>query len=478
VVTQAQNTPASVTAEALTFPVDYNDGTAVDPPSWAKFTKQAQITQFLAAHSTSNFKHLQAVIEATPDLVNHEITINLAAGVHRPRTGQPGYSAWAIKKTLGAKFIVNGSLPSAWTAEVGLGSLPVDSYQAGSGDPWLDFSSSNPGIFTGMDLKGLYVVLSTGQTAVIHDHTDDRLFVLSAISPSPVGGTAKVAHPSTILRDSLDDINYEYYYALEVSCVTTDPFGADIDISNIRFQQPVLNVVLIIEDGITRFTRTEVDCITYPTSGYGVLSENPGWFSYFTDCSILGTPSTSVGIYEVEGTIQIFRTFMRGFGTLVWAGHCSYSAAGTVMYDSSIGILADSTIIELYDYGWGSKINEMRGITGQAINLDSSRFNNAYTYFYCNFKNCTGPLFRFGSNCVLNMPAMYSVGLTNSGGNTDVGFELVGADSTLRLTSGANGATGTLGDVRMSDGEILSYSTILTQGPFTDTNLNLVQKTS
>ena len=53
------------TFEALTFPVDYNDPTAVDPPTSMVFTRQAEITAFLAGAGTSNFKHLQAAWNRT-----------------------------------------------------------------------------------------------------------------------------------------------------------------------------------------------------------------------------------------------------------------------------------------------------------------------------------------------------------------------------------------------------------------------------
>lgn len=199
----------SITREALTIPVDYASAATI--PAGTVLDSQHAVDSLLATLGASSFKYLQDVLDATPRFIAHAITINLAAGVHRPRAADSGADGvWKVQQRVSpqpysetnARITIKGAASSLWTPIVA--AQTVTAQQTGSNDPYVDFAGTP---FVAGAHKGHFAVLSTGQVAVIHDNSTSRLYLLPAISPALMNGvsTVTVARPSTILRNSIDD---------------------------------------------------------------------------------------------------------------------------------------------------------------------------------------------------------------------------------------------------------------------------------
>jgi hypothetical protein len=504
VVSQIANTPALVTTEALTFNVDYNDVTAVDPPSWAVFSTQAQITQFLAAYSTTNFKHVQACIDATPQEWQHKVTINIAAGIHRPKTVDLTLAAWDINKKLrgGGLLDISGPPLSTWPpVHVSLLNLVVDAYSNANREPYVDFSSSNPGIFIGKDVEGMWLVLSTGQAAVISSHTNDRAYLNSALSPVPVPGTttATVAKPSAILRNSLDDSTTASWACVSMSLDDGHEDATQYSkIWNIVFENEgddASSMLYMLGSG-GGFVDIGYVLFDAKTRGdhalYGAVDVGGG-YSELAICSGIGNVNsrTPVNISN-NAWFWLFESHFRDFGRGISAAGAGLLGCLGLTLNNIPSILPGDLPVAIYILNSGYDFFDWNYVKNKIKNVGAGRTGlylegasqlrrwgvdtgGAPQALY--FENCAGPCVTIGNGVPHDQSKYPGTGYKDDGGNTDVGIALVGSNSTVRIATGTDVA-GTLGDVRMADGDILSYSTILTQGPFTDTNLNLVQKVS
>jgi hypothetical protein len=500
---QSSIKPATVTKEALTFNVDYNDPTAAIVPSKATFCTQAAITQFLAAKGTSNFKYVQDCIDATPQEWQHKVTINLAAGVHRPKTVDLTLAAWDINKKLrGAGLLdISGPSPSAWPPVDGtLLNLVVDAYSNAGLEPYVDFSSSNPGIFTGKDVEGMWLILSTGQAAVISSHTNDRAYLNSMLSPVPVPGTttATVAKPSAILRNSIDDSttaswacvslslddgHEDIYQWCKVWNIVLENEGDDAS-TIISINSPILagfiDMSYVLFDAKTRGNHNLYGCI-----------DVGGGLCEIVYCSGIGNVNSRTPITVGGGAwFWVLESYFRDFGRGIWLNSAgSFGCLGITLNNIPSILPGDlpATIYILnsgYDFfDWSYAKNKIKNVGAgrTGVYLDGASqirrwgadTGGAPQGLY--FENCAGPCVTIGNGVPLDHSKYPGTGYKDDGGNTNVGIALVGSNSTVRLATGTDVA-GTLGAVRMADGDIWNYTDISAQGPITDISGNLVTK--
>ena len=483
------------TQEALNFPVDYNDAGSVDPVADTVFTTQAQIDTYLAEQGATNFKHLMAVWEAIPQLVAHTVTLTLAAGVHRPRVGESfdGQStvAWPLraKQTTTGAIHVKGS--STFTALAGLSALSITGVQTASGDPYLDFAGTP---FAGLDLRGLLVELSTGQINVIHDHTDSRLRLTGNLSPDPTGGTCSVVRPGTELRNSFDDVSTAY-----------STFGLQVSVrGNNNGVTPTAGVPSVLQ------TKVLIDrCwINQFNTGFawGLRAENDSTAHVFESLIDYTEVQATYGITPqgrpfqvgVRGTLVVWSVGVRGpIGSSVDDTYCGQDGtlqlrqsvlyggtegvnvqdgrlqiiASVIAQKSSYGVLAElGTSLGLFSFtGYYS---EFRDIGGPALDLRSNSIFFDSSFEALSVKDCAKGIL-IGTGVVIDEST--SLGFKDGGGNADVGFEFTGIGALIALSSGTD-ITGTNGDVRMADGTIYSYATIVATGPITDTDGNFIKK--
>lgn len=464
----------------MTFSVDYNDGAAVDPPAGTVFRTQQEVDDFLSSEGATNFKHLMGVYDTLPKFVLHNITFELAAGVHRPRSGQSGNTAWPLtgKQLIGGTVSINGGDFSSFVVDAG--PFTVTAYQQDNDDPYLDFSGTP---FAGQDYKGLFVRLSTGQVAVIHDHTDSRLNTVEQLSPNPVGATAEIVRPGTILRNSFDDVSRAYSSS-----------AIDVDFESTAF---ALNFFQRLQ--VDGFSPNFRDTIVLETAI--IVPLYMLWDHQYQDDNFGISSFSGVRPLQVNGLCIAIDSAMRGNGTgdspvLVTGTGANLSLQHFTAYnfpDQPSAQLESSLFlyntvfdtVDTVDISERSKLvaqdvfpgkpSTIRNISGVGLDLSDRSFIDAFTFTLW-FENITGSCVTIGTLCVLDMTSA-TLGFQDGGGNSDVGVELIGSRATVFLDSNTN-VTGSNGDFKFSDGDIKAYTELETSGPFTDSGLNLVSKAS
>lgn len=496
------NTGTLLTATTLTYPIDYNlVGAALVPPGTI-FTEQGDIDAYLLANSTTAFKYVMDCWDATPRILAHNVTFTLAAGIHRARPTDPLTAVFNLvgKFSVGGVFTLQGALSSTWDPVAG--PFTVASVTSAP-DPSITFSGTP---FTGMNLRGLHVVLSTGQVGVIHDHNNSTLFVTANLSPSPVGGTGTIARPSTILRNSDNDIVHR----------TTSPTlrlgiggsGGTHVCQDLRIDtfsgSSAAWAVLLVDRGMSVFLSRVLNDYDIQLSAFGrvpdgrtvqlngvdqvistslvavkapstsgeindfIFANNPGNQAFLSDTVAYNPRSTnhpSISMISAQGgQVQLNKT------VLDWLVNTSL---GNGIVDIGNGVLA--SFFDGFGLGTFSALRSgARGLVLRSGSLVRDDRNDTAI----KFRNITGAaavLFD-GAACNLSL-ADGAHGFKDDGGNTGVGFDVIGPHARLKLSSGTTVA-GTLGAVRMSTGAIETYPDILADGPVTDTAFNYVQKVS
>jgi hypothetical protein len=482
-VQQSSIKPSPTTKEDLTFLVDYNDPTAVDPPVTAMFCTQAAITQFLTVKGTTAFKHLTAVFKAFPDDIKHNVTINVAAGVHRPRVGEPTYHGWVMPKKVvveGKSLIITGTAPSTWTPfDISLVGLTITGLSTpNSEDPWVDVSGTP---FTGFDLRGSYVVFDTGQAVVIHKHTNSRLYIMQDAGPTPTT-ISRVARPSTILRNSFDDLTTAYTSPAHLS---SDPGietnGGAIELRDMTIQScGGYNFSYDIGiGGITRVLYDMVNPFPYGTNGWTFGSPV---FVSLTSCSWIGPVGGGNGLaLWGAGGAALFYSYMYGVAYGVWCDFNSAIVLYSVVFDNGMvaATVEYASQLQAAVFFTDGKRTEVRNTAFAAdvacFIMNTGSYIRSDVGLSCIFTNNAVPALRLDSGATfINIGGYAPTTLIDGGGNTDVGIEMRGPNSGLTVDSRCD-VTGTLGDIRMADGDIWSYDDIKALGPIDDPSGNIVK---
>lgn len=192
----------------LSFPIDYDNGT--DPVAGTIFQSQTEIDDYLTANSITHFKHIQACWEAVPVHILHTVSLQCAAGVHRPRNPETLANAWNLSSYAGFPKVfhpgcsvrINGEAFNVGNWQELVSSQNVVSFSNASEDPQATVSGTP---FTPGALKGYFVNFDSSPNLVyvIHDNTADTLYLCDNVPGSPTNLT--VVAPATTLRNSYDD---------------------------------------------------------------------------------------------------------------------------------------------------------------------------------------------------------------------------------------------------------------------------------
>jgi hypothetical protein len=481
------------TFEALTFPVDYNDVTAVDPPANMVFTRQAEITAFLAGSGTSNFKHLQAAWNSTPVIVRHDLTFNLAAGVHRPRNPESNSYAFNFVGRLiisGVKVYVQGSQGSNYRVDVA--STAISSVNNVPGDPYVEFVGTP---FTGLDLRGYFVVFDTAQVAVIHKNTDSRLYLCSDASPAPT--SAFVGRPSTVLRNSYSDTSaakssgsvqvnpcdaYGTASFVYLYDVAIESFNSYWDLYVFKMACRTARVLIdhagVIDDfGVTLSNIRPVQTIH-------LLSRLYFEYSSIRGCGMAATPGgsyTGVMYFGYTENSALRQSYVGSIsGISLTSGANVFSNRTVVDSPLSYGFQLEGNNCSLWNQDRASTYNGkamvIRNCPGTGISIARGGIFGSNAWNRWMFDGVVGPCISFIDNSKM-IEDYYTDGVFANEGVpcSNVGIEFVGMQSLAHLFAAAT-VTGALGDVRMSDGEIWSYADILAAGPIRDELGNVVRK--
>lgn len=481
------------TLEAMVIPVDFNDGSAIDPPSDEILDSQSVIDNLLADAGATNFKHIRLVINALPRTIAHEVLINCAAGVHRP---DPTAAATFVGFTLdvfhefdGGQIAVQGAAPSTWTALAGLSGLTIDAKSAPTaiGSCFLDFSTSHPAVFAGLDLRGLHVTTDTGDVIVIHDHTNDVLEVVH--NPMASAATATVARPSTVFRSSDTDVpNFTYFGCFSIAWAgfqggftfTGNGFG-EVAFNDCRFDtwststasQAISSSGVLV--GVTRcLVDYEVQLADFgvPPQGRAFQCSGPSEASFsgagitLNDTGVKSTPgsgSTFESLFASSGSgAGLDGSVIYGIrrGVIVERGGNFFMQNGVIRKTGDTGgrsiLLSACSHFFAQTFSFNSGIRN--SIFDRSVHIDGAYQDNVgrFTLSIGDMVGTPGILC-LGDVRVDNFSA--GIGhFLDLGGNTDVGIEVAGSFNLLKLSAGTT-VTGTIGDVRF-EGVITAYGAL------------------
>jgi hypothetical protein len=439
-------------------------------------------------------KHLRLWWNALPLEIKHTIQFTCVSGVHRPDPAAAN-AGWIFDKKVmaGGQMEIVGALPSTWVALAGLATLTVDS-QSGptSLAPFLDFSTSHSGVFSGLDLRGLHCVSAEGQVFTIHDHTNDRLFTTK--NASPTATTISVARPSTSFRASLDDVAAPYasgcfIATLEGSPTETYPFGfGELFIRNILFEPfsggssgysvavGVTGPISInIEQCLRDFTEEQILFSRVPNGrvfqvSSGQDTELAGGIN-ITLCGVRSTPGAGGADEPVvcfsPVRVGIQDTIIYGcrdnlffsIGTKLLVGNMVIRKCGDL---TNSALEAESSEISFREYttffhGCGNIITDERVILRNCKQLIS--WAGMHLQIGDQIAGTNGGLVLEGGTKLDSSQSTANGGIRDLGGNlNDVGIQLIGArnDLLLRIT---DDLTGVVNDVE-SDGATFAYGDI------------------
>lgn len=503
------------TRSDMVIPVDYNDAGAIDPGPDDVFWSQLSVDQFLAQNGATNFKHINSVINALPLNINHSVTLNLAKGIHRPRPEDGGDYVTAgieLNKNLNADFIFQGAAPSEWDpVDPTLVDLDVDGAQVGSDDPWLDFSTTNPGVFAGFDLKGMGVVLSTGQVVFIHDHDDEKLYVLQELSPSPIGETVTIATPSTVFKNAdPGDLDYVCWYDMTVTVPRGMHKTGYVRVNDVTFLKFKNYNGITVNSAKFWGNRLLVDAKTHDANGSAIVAYNGATAVVYPGSLLAKAPAfdpqdealsiSDSGLYAYgvfiqgwENGIQILDGSKALFFSTVLNSVTRSSGTPLVPQllwgDASIIVVDAKVYFGILGAGKACEIRNSRdgvaGVSFHGSGKNTPRYGNTPSTAeenYVIFKNMGGPCVRIGTGVSLALiheptgAAYTRQRWLDGGGNLDVGFELNGPGSSVDLDFEIT-ATGANGDVRMAGG-IVPYTDLVADGPYEDERGSVAKKDS
>ena len=492
------------TTENLTIPIDYDDpgtGSVGDPPEGTSFVTQADVDNCLATQGWTAFKHIEYAYNALPQFIRHTVTFNIAAGVHRPKpnpggTGASG-SAWLLNSsilTTTGKLIFAGPPGSQYESiDASLEGLSIQSYSNAGYNPSLTFSGTP---FSGFDLRGYYVVLSTGQIVLIHDHTDSVLYVINTLSPAPTGGTVTIGKPAVVFKNTLNDIAYEYYNTGFVIYTNSNAIDLvnGITVSDLRFNMfGTYGGLTINGAGAHWVWRCLVDLTEddLNSNGDGFTGRDCTIFALVYCSRIAINKSADLSVYCQDClNAYIYFSFFRGGQDGIYISGLTTSLAlmaGTVLDDitssssepdgtSAFLRLTGGMAIDLPRYGAG-KQNEIRNVLANVSGIfvsDGSRLRDGGYKVQMNFKNCAGPCIMTGRRGTF-VVGTNGNGVISSESNSDVGIELKGPFAIVS-TSSLDNLTGSVGDVRISDGSIWDHITIHNYSGLRDSIGNLINR--
>lgn len=475
-----------ITRSTLTFPIDYNDAGAVDPGPTDTFSTQQEIDDFLAANGATNFKHLMACWDAAPVIVKHELTFNLAAGVHRPRPSEVG-GQWAFplvgKIFRGVNNIyLNGADASQW--EEIIANAPATYTNVGGEDPTLEVPSAP---YVGQNLKGLWA-RSGAALSPIHFNDDDTVKVVADMSPTPTD--VSIVRPGTKLRNSESGSNTSPAASLGLFYVDSGGFYPYIWFNDLQLDQIGVTWGINITSGFVLLQNSTFDFRYQQDFGASpngratqATGENSAVYFYFASLRG-GSSATDQPIYATSRARASF------LWSVVYNAHLPITAtqdAALSLTRTVVDSLNTSGAILVHDgaklyfqdniyVGQGKQLTIRNCANGQnepAVEYEGGETPSNVQDQLMGFENNNGPCVKLLAESLLSIDS--GIGLADLGGNLDVGVQVEGPRAFLSLPSGVT-VTGSVGDIRMSDGSIWSYADLDAEGRLIDDGLTVVEK--
>lgn len=483
----------SVTGALLTtvgdmaIPIDFGDAGAVDPTPGVVFQSQADVNAELTAQGSSNFKHIYSVLLAFPPFIEHEININLAAGVHFADPAASDYYSLPVEGfTLnpGGKIFVNGRPLSEWTQIVA--PLTVTAFQQASNDPWVQVAGTP---FNGMDLRGRMAILSNGAYGIINAHDDNTLHLMKAVLPNPTVAvdTVFVGRPNTSYRNALvgTPTTRKDYYLMGLKYKSA-AFGSNFEfldlqlegVGSFTFVSPAFN------GNRSAFRRVIIDH-EYERVQFGAYGGDGFQIGADSTCDlwdvgIYASPSYRPSDYALwpvnEGIIYAYSTFICDHNRPILVSEGKLYCRNLIVDNLGNSSLPSIQVTKGgFLQNWanmGGAIDTIRNAPGVGLELSNGGFLERPESQLFYFEGCAGPCIQLQT---LSRLITVGNGFRDGGGNLDVGIEVLGPKAVVQLDS-ATDVTGANGDVRGAEGEILTYADIEANGPYVDALGNHVEK--
>lgn len=468
----------------LTIPVDFNDGSAVDPTPGIFFSTQTEIDDFLAANSATNFKHLGRVFDVLPPIILHDVNINIAAGVQYADPSESAPIAFELgrKLLLDGEIFINGTAPANYTQVVA--PVTIQSFSNASNNPTMGFSGTP---FAGQNLKGLFAVTSDGFTGMIHDHDDSNLFVTQGISPAPTPSvsTVFIGRPGTVLRNATAAAPTTQFKGQ--GCFRTRSSslfsGRRVNLNDLQ-----LDHLGGIWAWHTSEIRSDADCVRCLIDhedqrvNLGITPNGRGWQTtgrLFVDTSAVRSASgqgagvDEPGFVSGQSGINSRINFVRSYlgeesqdGVFCFVinrqGRAELFFRGTVID----GIASTSTFAAVesgggsvrFDQPVGSEVIDQVKDTVTALRFGTNGEYGRTEFTQVIISGCSGPCIEMTrGNIVDQTDSGLLRGFKDGGGNLDVGFQISAEGGNFLNLDVETDITGALGDMRV-EGVIASYA--------------------
>lgn len=463
-------------AEDITFSVDYNDVTAVYLPADSSFTTQAEVDAYLASQGTTNVRDIETAYNALALVIPETVTItmNVAAGIQRPSgTGKVASWNFAAKIQLG-QVVINGVAPSLWNVVSALSALDITAVSTNAGSASGGGSIQTSGTpFTGLDLRGHYVRLTTGQTTVISANTNDTIFTIADLSPAPGVGvdTFDIVEPATEFRNSIDDVARANNRAVSIDL----PAGAggspfNMIWNNIKCTGGSVGggafFVQVTQNPAVQYNFVQQDVMNALPAA---LKDGGGWRYFDGTFAINEGAVRAIGVTSFDEHLFVDGSAVNSNAATSYFGGGD-TADGIEVQNGAVlrllGVLVDESSVQcrggtvtMESFGGFFYEGTIQNTPGSnpALLWDNAKLFSTTLGQEYRIIGCTGPGVRIVNRSTLGQ----NVDFIDGGGNTDVGVE-VGISHNLVELSGVTNVTGTVGDTRIA-GVITAYGALPTQ---------------
>lgn len=467
------------TQEDITVPVvAYDDAGITEVPTGQLLTTQAAWDAALGAGT--GFPNPAEVIEAM-GIISHTVTINCGKGVIRGRTSGDTHVFRTEFGASAGKITINGVDSSQWDAlDVSLENLTVNSAVL-SGTPSVTFAGTPFSAYPNSALTTYHYVDSVGNIAVIAYHDDSTLYLQKNLSVDPSAGTASVMTPGSrlaVTNDGTTPSGNLGVQCINVSSGTPATTRGRLDLNDLWFDAfgAAPTPLLRLENFFVISNR----CRLGAQSNSNVLGvSNPsGGLVQMADWGISGavgggadkmTVLTS-SFYRLRNTVVAYCEGIQCLGQIASRGSIDLWSSAFVNPQNDGSPVLDLNLMDVWARTLsGPKCRFQNLASNQpAISLKNSTWNNGYDGV--EFADCDAACIVIGEGTNATMTDAF----TDAGGNTDVGWDIVGPGANISIDSSSD-VTGTVGDIRIG-GVIKSYAELATAGSLIDDGLNVIRR--
>lgn len=478
--------------EELVLNVDPNDPSSVNVPAGTVFTTQQEIDDFLAANGATAVKFYQNAIDSMPSVVSANIRVILAAGVH-PDQGDPEVEAERFAATSYALILesrvffnsatlsIEGAGQADWdVVDPSYANLVPDSVTGFAGGRLNEFATTSPTLFDdGPDPVG-YWLRDNSRTSGDARVTYGIAQVVSGSSIASIDDQqnptdVSVVQPSTILNT----VQAGAGFVLQRASLT------GYEISGINFRRPSGNffAALVLFSGNANYS----DCLfdTQNSNGADGLftfdATTPDAQAFVSACNFINSggndrPFFADALTKVQFRLCVFRDFGNGARAIATP---AVELANTqfVRCGSASGSAAERAALQLFQssaifFDFAALRIGFIDCPGPGVFLQDSGVSAESEQI--RFVNLTQPLWVIGSGCMADLFRGWDAFLVEN--CSDVGVAFDGLNSVVEFGAVAQQLTGTAGDVRMADGDILTWQQIVDSGPYADAQGNRIRE--